>query len=165
MQIATPKIQPCLWFDGEAEEAVRLYVSVFPGARLGRITRYGEAGKEIHGKAAGTVLTVEFELAGLAFMALNGGPQFKFTEAVSFQILCDSQAEIDHFWSRLGEGGEEGHCGWLKDRFGLSWQVVPAALPQMLQDPERAGRVTQAFLQMKKFDLAALERAYAGGEG
>ena len=164
MPIAAQKITPCLWFDNEAEEAARFYVSIFANSRIGRIGRYGKAGHEIHGREAGSVMTVEFELEGQRFVALNGGPHFRFSEAISFQVHCDTQEEIDFFWSRLSEGGEEGPCGWLKDRFGLSWQVVPSALPEMLMDAdaEKSQRVTEAFLQMKKFDLAALRRAYDG---
>lgn len=165
MQIGTQRISPCLWFDTRAEEAANFYVDVFNG-RLGRIARYGKEGFEIHGRPEGMVMTVEFELAGVPFVALNGGPQFTFSEAVSFQVHCDTQAEIDHFWARLTEGGEEVQCGWLKDRFGLSWQVVPSVLPRMLLDGDAAAaqRVTRAFLQMRKFDIAALQRAYDGDE-
>ncbi|HEX9835799.1 MAG TPA: VOC family protein [Alphaproteobacteria bacterium] len=164
MPITLNKITPCLWFDSEAEEAANFYVSLFENSRIKRISRYGKEGFEVHGRPAGSVMTVEFELAGQTFTALNGGPIFKFTEAVSFQVHCATQAEIDRFWSRLSEGGQEGPCGWLKDRYGLSWQVVPAVLPEMLLDPDpaKAQRVTKAFLQMKKFDIAALERAYQG---
>jgi predicted 3-demethylubiquinone-9 3-methyltransferase (glyoxalase superfamily) len=164
MPIAAHKITPCLWFDSQAEEAARFYVSVFDNSRIGRISRYGKEGYDIHGREAGSVMTVEFELEGQRFVALNGGPHFRFSEAISFQVHCETQDEIDFFWSRLSEGGEEGPCGWLKDRFGLSWQVVPSALPEMLMDPdaEKSQRVTRAFLQMKKFDLDALRRAYAG---
>jgi predicted 3-demethylubiquinone-9 3-methyltransferase (glyoxalase superfamily) len=164
MAIAIPKILPCLWFDGHAEEAARFYVSVFKDAKLGEITRYGKEGYEIHGREAGSVMTVTFELEGQKLVVLNGGPHFRFNEAVSFQIHCDTQDEIDYFWSRLTEGGSEGLCGWLKDKFGLSWQIVPKVLIAMLTDPDTAKsqRVTTAFLQMTKFDIAALERAYAG---
>lgn len=164
MQIASQKITPCLWFDSQAEDAARLYVSIFPNSRIGRISHYCNEGQDIHGRKPGTVMTVEFELDGQRFTGLNGGPIFKFTEAVSFQVHCETQGEIDRYWEMLGEGGEEGPCGWLKDRFGLSWQVVPAILPQMLTggDAAAADRVTKAFLQMKKFDIAALRRAYDG---
>jgi predicted 3-demethylubiquinone-9 3-methyltransferase (glyoxalase superfamily) len=164
MALAARKIIPCLWFDSQAEEAARFYVSIFHKSRIGRISRYGEEGHEIHGRQAGSVMTVEFELEGQSFVALNGGPHFTFSEAISFQVHCETQEEIDFFWNRLGEGGQEGPCGWLKDRFGLSWQVVPAVLPEMLMDADaaKAQRVTKAFLQMRKFDIAALERAYAG---
>jgi predicted 3-demethylubiquinone-9 3-methyltransferase (glyoxalase superfamily) len=166
MAIAAQKITPCLWFDSQAEEAANFYVSVFDNSRIGRISRYGEEGREVHGRAAGSVMTVEFELEGQKFVGLNGGPHFTFSEAISFQVHCGTQEEIDYFWGRLSEGGEEGPCGWLKDRFGLSWQVVPAVLPQMLTDADssKAQRVTRAFLQMKKFDIAALERAYSGAQ-
>ena len=158
------RITPCLWFDTQAEEAAKFYTSVFKNSRIGRIIRYGKEGREIHGKPEGSVLTVEFELNGQPFTALNGGPVFKFNEAVSFQVHCATQEEIDYFWGKLAEGGEEGPCGWLKDRYGLSWQVVPAVLRDMLMDPdpEKVGRVTKAFLQMRKFDIAALQRAYDG---
>ena len=158
------KIAPCLWFDHEGEEAASFYVSIFPDSGIDAVSRYGKEGFEIHGKPEGTAMTVSFHLAGQSFTALNGGPQFTFSEAVSFQVDCATQAEVDHYWSRLGEGGEEGPCGWLKDRFGLSWQVVPSVLAKMLGDPDAAKRerVTKAFMQMKKFDIAALERAYEG---
>jgi predicted 3-demethylubiquinone-9 3-methyltransferase (glyoxalase superfamily) len=158
------KITPCLWFDSEAEDAARLYTSVFPDSGIDQVSRYGEEGFEHHHRPAGSVMTVVFRLAGQTFTALNGGPLFKFSEAVSFQISCDTQAEIDHYWSKLSDGGQEGPCGWLKDRFGLSWQVVPSILPAMMTDPDPAkvGRVTNAFLQMKKLDLAAIRRAYEG---
>jgi predicted 3-demethylubiquinone-9 3-methyltransferase (glyoxalase superfamily) len=158
------KITPCLWFDSQAEEAAQFYVSIFDDAGIDAVSRYGKEGFEVHGRPEGSVLTVSFRLAGQTFTALNGGPYFKFNEAISLQVFCDSQAEVDYFWSKLTEGGEEGVCGWLKDRFGLSWQVVPAVLPKMLLDPDgdKSQRVMKAYLQMKKFDLAALERAYAG---
>jgi predicted 3-demethylubiquinone-9 3-methyltransferase (glyoxalase superfamily) len=164
MPITAQKITPCLWFDSQAEEAANAYVAIFKNSRILKISRYGKEGHEIHGMKAGSVMTVEFEIEGQRLVALNGGPHFKFNEAVSFQVHCETQEEIDYFWSRLTEGGEEGPCGWLKDRFGLSWQVVPKVLPDMLMDPdsEKSGRVTKAFLKMKKFDIAALERAYEG---
>ena len=164
MPISAKMIMPCLWFDTQAEAAADHYVSIFPKSKLGKITRYGKEGKEIHGKPAGSVLTVEFEIEGVKFLALNGGPQFKFDEAVSFQVLCETQADIDYFWSKLAQGGEEGPCGWLKDKFGLSWQVVPTVLPEMLQDPNagRADRAMKAMLQMRKLDIAALQRAQNG---
>jgi len=164
MPIAASKINPCLWFDTEAEEAARFYCSIFKNSRVGTISRYGSEGKEIHGKEAGSVMAVEFELDGERFAALNGGPLFKFSEAISFQIRCDDQKEVDYFWAKLTDDGEEGPCGWLKDRYGLSWQVVPKVLFEMLVDPDQAKsqRVMRAFLQMKKFDIAALKRAYAG---
>jgi predicted 3-demethylubiquinone-9 3-methyltransferase (glyoxalase superfamily) len=159
------KITPCLWFDTQAEEAANFYTSIFPHSRIKQISRYGEAGRERHGKPPGSVMTVAFEIEGQAFLALNGGPQFKFTEAISFQVMCDTQDEIDRFWSRLSEGGQEGPCGWLKDRFGLSWQIVPSILPQMFSDTDDAktGRIMNAVMQMKKFDLEKLKRAYAAG--
>ena len=164
MPISVKAVVPCLWFNTEAEAAADHYVSIFPKSRLGNITRYGKEGNEIHGKPAGSVLTVEFEIEGLKFLALNGGPQFRFDEAVSFQILCETQADIDYFWSKLAEDSAGGQCGWLKDKFGLSWQVVPAELPEMLQDhnAENSQRVMKALLQMRKLDIAALRRAQAG---
>jgi predicted 3-demethylubiquinone-9 3-methyltransferase (glyoxalase superfamily) len=159
------KITPCLWFDTQAEEAANLYVSVFKNSRIVRVERYPEAGQEIHGKPAGSVMVVVFSLDGQEFTALNGGPQFKFDEAISFQIDCAGQEEIDYFWNRLtADGGEEGPCGWLKDKFGLSWQVVPAAVTRMLSDsdPARRNRVMDAMLKMKKPVMAEFERAFAG---
>jgi predicted 3-demethylubiquinone-9 3-methyltransferase (glyoxalase superfamily) len=158
------KITPFLWFDCEAEEAAKFYTSIFENSRITRISRYGKVGREVHGKEAGSVLTVEFEIEGQTFIALNGGPQFKFNEAVSFQVTCETQDEIDYFWSKLSEGGQEGQCGWLKDKYGLSWQVVPSALPRTLSDADSAKseRVMKALLQMKKFDLQTLEWAYTG---
>src|SRR5262249_18376873 len=158
-----PTITPCLWFDTEAEDAAKFYASIFKDAKIGKTSHFGKEGFEVHGKKAGTVMTVEFEVGGQKFVALNGGPLFKFNEAVSFQIHCDTQQEIDYFWKKLTEGGEESHCGWLKDKFGLSWQVVPRALPQMLMDEnsEKAQRVMRSMLQMRKIDLAALKEAQA----
>jgi predicted 3-demethylubiquinone-9 3-methyltransferase (glyoxalase superfamily) len=159
-------ISPCLWFDDQAEEAAKFYTGIFPNSRITNISRYGEAGHEIHGRKAGSVMAVAFELDGRSFSALNGGPQFKFSEAISFQINCKTQADVDFFWTRLSEGGDPKaqQCGWLKDKFGLSWQVVPVRLYELLSDPDRqrSGRATQAMLQMKKLDVAALERAAAG---
>ena len=152
-------IHPCLWFDDRAEEAAIFYTSVFKNSELGAITRYTDEGKEIHGQPPGSVLTVSFTINGQPFIALNGGPLFKFTEAISFQILCDTQEEIDHYWESLTREGEEGQCGWLKDKFGISWQVVPSILPELLTDPEKAGQVTAAFMQMKKFDISRLHEA------
>jgi predicted 3-demethylubiquinone-9 3-methyltransferase (glyoxalase superfamily) len=160
------RIAPCLWFDDQAEAAVGLYTAVFPNSRVLAVTRYGEAGKEIHGRAPGTVMTVAFELDGQEFTALNGGPVFRFTEAVSFQVQCDSQAEIDHYWAKLGDGGDPQarQCGWLKDKFGVSWQVVPRELPDLLTgDPARSQRVMTALLKMEKLDLDQLRRAAGGG--
>jgi predicted 3-demethylubiquinone-9 3-methyltransferase (glyoxalase superfamily) len=160
------KIAPCLWFDSQAEQAAALYTSVFKNSRITRVTRYGEAGREFHGKPPGSVMTVAFELDGQLFTALNGGPVFQFNEAISFQVICETQEEVDHFWDRLGEGGDERarQCGWFKDRFGVSWQVVPTVLLELIDDPdvEKSQRVTQAMLGMKKLDIAALKRAYAG---
>jgi predicted 3-demethylubiquinone-9 3-methyltransferase (glyoxalase superfamily) len=159
------KITPCLWFDTQAEDAANFYVSIFKNSKIKSVSRYGEEGYEIHGKKAGTVMAVEFEIDGQPFVALNGGPQFKFDEAISFQIPCETQADIDYYWERLAaDGGQESQCGWLKDKFGLSWQVVPTALIKMVSDPDsqKVQRVTKAFLQMKKFDIAALQRAYNG---
>jgi predicted 3-demethylubiquinone-9 3-methyltransferase (glyoxalase superfamily) len=164
MPIIAQRITPCLWFDTQAEEAAQFYVSIFDNSRIRSVSRYGKAGQEIHGKLPGSVMTVAFEIDGQHFVALNGGPHFKFNEAVSFQIGCETQEQIDYFWSKLTEGGQAGSCGWLKDRFGVSWQVVPTALADMLMDPdpEKTQRVTKAFLQMKKFDLAELKRVRAG---
>jgi predicted 3-demethylubiquinone-9 3-methyltransferase (glyoxalase superfamily) len=158
------KIAACLWFDNQAEEAAKFYVSVFEDSKIESVAYYGKEGVEIHGRTPGTVMTVAFRLGNQQLTALNGGPQFKFSEAVSFQVFCDTQAEVDYFWSTLSKGGSEGPCGWLKDKFGLSWQVVPSNLDAMLRDPdtEKSQRVTKAFLKMKKFDLAALKRAYEG---
>jgi predicted 3-demethylubiquinone-9 3-methyltransferase (glyoxalase superfamily) len=158
------RITPCLWFDTQAEEAANFYTSVFDNSRIKQVSRYGNAGQDVHGKAPGSVMVVEFEIDGQTFTALNGGPHFKFNEAVSFQIMCSGQEEIDHFWTKLSAGGQEGQCGWLKDRFGLSWQVVPAALPQMITNArgEQLDRLIGAVMTMKKFDVQALERARAG---
>jgi predicted 3-demethylubiquinone-9 3-methyltransferase (glyoxalase superfamily) len=164
--LSAQKINPCLWFDTEAEEAAKFYCSVFKNSRISKVSRYVNEGQEIHGKPAGSVMAVEFELDGQKFAALNGGPQFKFDEAISFQVHCKDQAEVDYFWDKLSAGGKEVACGWLKDRFGLSWQVVPGVLYDMLMDPdqEKVKRVTKAFLRMKKFDIAALKRAFDGGQ-
>src|SRR5688500_16182126 len=163
---AMPNIQriaPCLWFDDQAEGAANYYVSIFKNSRIREISRYGEAGQEIHGRKPGSVMTVEFELDGQTFTALNGGPDFKFNEAVSFQIHCDTQEEVDYHWDKLSQGGDPKaqQCGWLKDRFGLSWQVVPRLLTDMLQDHEspRAQKAMEALLRMKKIDIRELERA------
>jgi len=159
-------ITPCLWFDHQAEDAARFYTSVFKRSKITAISRYPEAGKEIHGKAPGSVMVVAFELNHQPFTALNGGPRFKFSEAVSFQIECDTQKEIDYYWEKLSAGGDPRaqQCGWLKDKFGLSWQVVPKVLPELLtdRDPVKAQRAFQAMLGMKKLDIAALQRAFAG---
>ena len=152
-----PRITPNLWFDTEGEEAARFYASVFPNSRITNVSYYGEAGP----RAAGSVLAVQFVLDGQEFTAINGGPNFKFTEAISLSIDCADQDEVDHYWSKLSEGGSEGPCGWLKDRYGLSWQVIPAALPKLLSDPDRdrAQRAMQAMLGMQKIDVAALYAA------
>ncbi len=154
------RITPNLWFDTEAEDAARFYVSVFKHARIVNVTNYTEAGP----RPAGTVMTVEFELDGQRFVGINGGPQFKFDEAVSFAIDCESQEEVEYYWERLSEGGEEGQCGWLKDRYGLSWQVVPTGMEEVFADPDpkRAERAMQAMLGMTKIDIAALRRAADG---
>ena len=155
------KIMPCLWFDDRIEDAANFYTSVFPNAKITDMSRYGDAGPMPKGK----VLTVMFELEGQQFMALNGGPQFKFTEAVSFFVKCKDQKEVDYYWNKLtADGGAESQCGWLKDKFGLSWQIVPDALSRYLTDRDaaKANRVMQAMLKMKKIDIAALEKAHAG---
>ncbi len=153
-----PKITPFLWFDDQAEEAAKFYASIFKRSKIGKMTRYGNAGP----RPAGTVMTVPFRLDGQAFIALNGGPQFTFTEAVSFVVNCETQEEIDYFWEKLSAGGEEVQCGWLKDKYGLSWQIVPTALSKMLQDrdPAKANRVMSAMLQMVKIDINRLKQAY-----
>ncbi|MBM3121597.1 MAG: VOC family protein [Chloroflexi bacterium] len=155
------KITPFLWFDSQAEDAANLYVSLFPDSKVTGVSRYGD-GMPL---PKGTVMSVTFRLAGQEFMALNGGPAFKFTEAISFFVNCETQEEIDRLWSKLTEGGEPSQCGWLKDRFGLSWQIVPDVLGELIgdPDPEKAGRATQAMLKMGKLDIAELKRAHAGG--
>lgn len=162
----TQKIAPCLWFDDQAEEAAGFYTGIFPNSKIVNISRYGEAGYEIHGKPAGTVLTVAFELDGQSFTALNGGPVFKFNEAISFQINCETQEEVDYYWEKLSAGGDETaqQCGWLKDKYGVSWQVVPSVLIEMLNDADRkkSDRTMGAMLRMKKLDIAELKRAFAG---
>jgi len=165
--MATPqRITPCLWFDDQGEEAARFYVGIFPNSRITAITRYGEAGFEIHHRPAGSVMTVQFELDGQPFTALNGGPAFTFNEAVSFQVSCASQEEIDYYWEKLSAGGDPGAqvCGWLKDRFGLSWQVIPEGMDEMFADENSPGaqRAMEAMLKMKKLEIAELRRAYAG---
>ena len=154
------KITPFLWFDGNAEEAMNFYTSIFKNAKVGNVSRYGEAGPG----PAGSVLTASFELEGLQFTALNGGPHYKFSEAVSFHVACESQEEVDYFWDGLGAGGRIQQCGWLKDKFGVSWQIVPTALPRLLGNPDRAkaSRVMQAMLQMNKLDIATLHAAHEG---
>jgi predicted 3-demethylubiquinone-9 3-methyltransferase (glyoxalase superfamily) len=153
------KLTPCLWFDTEGEEAARFYTSVFPNSKIVDTARYGSAGP----RPEGTVMTVSFELDGQKFLALNGGPEFTFNEAISFQVDCKTQEEVDAFWSELSEGGEEGPCGWLKDKYGVSWQIVPTVLPELLSDPDRekSQRVMAAMLTMRKIEIDALERAAA----
>jgi predicted 3-demethylubiquinone-9 3-methyltransferase (glyoxalase superfamily) len=156
-------VVPCLWFDSQAEEAATFYTTVFKNSRLGRIARYTDAGREVHGRPSGSAMTVEFELEGISFTALNGGPHFKFTEAISFQVMCETQEEVDYFWEKLSEGGDPKaqQCGWLKDRFGLSWQVVPSVLGELMRGPG-GGKAMTALLKMKKLDIAELRKA-AGG--
>lgn len=165
--MATPfTITPCLWFDGNGLEAANFYVSIFPNSKIVDESRYSDAGKEIHKRPSGSVMTVAFELNGQRFTALNGGPHFKFNEAISFQLACESQKEIDYYWTKLGEGGDPKaqQCGWVKDKFGVSWQIFPKQLTQMLADSnsEKSQRAMKAMLAMKKMDLAALQRAYEG---
>jgi predicted 3-demethylubiquinone-9 3-methyltransferase (glyoxalase superfamily) len=159
------KITPFLWFDDQAEEAAKFYTSIFKNSKIGEIVRYGEAGEKAAGRPAGSVMTVEFEIEGQKFVALNGGPVFKFNESISFVVNCETQQEVDYFWEKLtSDGGQEIECGWLKDKFGLSWQVVPAVLIEMLHDEDavKAERVMKAMLQMQKIDIAKLKAAYAG---
>jgi len=153
-----PKITPFLWFDDKAEEAMNFYTSIFKNSKAGRVTRYGEAGPG----EKGTVMTAAFQLDGQEFMALNGGPLFKFTEAISFFVNCETQEEVDELWEKLSEGGKKDRCGWLKDQYGLSWQIIPAALMQMLQDKdaEKSKRVMNAMLKMDKIDIKTLQQAY-----
>ncbi len=157
-------ISTCLWFDSEAEEAAKFYTSIFKNSKILKITHYGEAGFEVHHRPAGSVLTVVFELNGQRFMALNGGPVFKFNEAVSLVVNCKTQDELDYYWAKLSEGGDKSaqQCGWLKDRYGLSWQIVPSALEEMMSDsdPVKSNKVMEALLQMKKLDISTLEKAY-----
>ena len=155
-------ITACLWFDDKAEEATKFYTSIFKNSKVGRITRYGEAGAKVSGRPLGSVMTATFEIEGQEFMALNGGPLFKFSEAISFIVNCETQQEIDELWEKLSDGGEKGVCGWLKDKYGLSWQIVPTMLAKMMQDrdSEKTNRVMQAILQMKKLDMKRLKEAY-----
>jgi len=155
----TNKITICLWFDNQAEEAAIFYTTVFKNSKIESITRYGKEGFEFHGQQEGTVMTINFNVNGQSFTALNGGPLFKFNESVSFQVFCESQEEIDDYWDKLTAGGEESQCGWLKDKFGVSWQIIPDILPVLLKDPAKAGKVTNAFMQMKKFDISKLLNA------
>ncbi|HEY7573133.1 MAG TPA: VOC family protein [Nitrososphaeraceae archaeon] len=160
------KIIPCLWFDDKAEEAAKFYASIFKNSKIGDVTYYGKEGYEIHGGKEGSVLTMEFEIEGQKFVGLNGGPVFKFNEAISFQIHCETQEEVDYYWNKLSEGGDEKaqQCGWLKDKYGVSWQVVPIALIQMLKDKrtEKSERVMKVMLQMHKLDIKTLKQAYEG---
>jgi predicted 3-demethylubiquinone-9 3-methyltransferase (glyoxalase superfamily) len=164
----TPRIRPCLWFADQGEEAARFYTGIFPNSRIVATTHYGEAGVEVHQRPAGSVMTVTFELDGQQFTALNGGPIFTFNEAVSLEVHCKDQEEVDYYWERLGEGGDPAarQCGWLKDRYGVSWQVIPTAMERMFEDPASPAtqRAMNAMLQMKKLDIHELERAYAGAE-
>lgn len=159
-----PTITPCLWFDNNAEEAVNFYTSIFKHSKIGRVNRYGEDGAKASGRPEGTVMTLEFQLDGRDFVALNGGPVFTFNEAISFQVYCQTQEEVDHYWNQLSKGGdlEAQQCGWLKDKYGVSWQIVPSVLIEMLQDtdPAKTNRVMNAVLQMKKIDIKGLEQAY-----
>ncbi len=159
-----PKLTPCLWFDGNAEEAAERYVAIFKNSKITGITHYGDAGAEASGMPKGTVMTVAFELEGQPFLALNGGPEFTFSPAISFIVNCGSQGELDEFWEKLSEGGEIQECGWLTDKFGVSWQIVPSELNTMLQDPDprKPERVMQALFRMKKLDIGALKRAFDG---
>ena len=158
------KISPCLWFDDQGEEAAKFYTSIFKDSKIGDVTRYGKEGYEIHGREEGTVMTVEFEIEGQKFLALNGGPIFKFNEAISFQVYCETQEEVDYYWEKLTEGGDEKaqQCGWLKDKYGVSWQIVPNILIKMLKDKdsEKSQRVMKAMLQMHKLDISTLKKAY-----
>jgi predicted 3-demethylubiquinone-9 3-methyltransferase (glyoxalase superfamily) len=160
------KITPCLWFNNQAEEAANFYTSIFKNSKIGNISRYGKEGYEIHGREAGTVLTVDFEIEGQRFTGLNGGPVFKFNEAISFVVQCKTQKEVDYYWEKLSEGGDKRaqQCGWLKDKYGVSWQIVPAVLGEMLKDkdPGKSDRVMKSLLQMKKIDIEELKRAYKG---
>jgi predicted 3-demethylubiquinone-9 3-methyltransferase (glyoxalase superfamily) len=158
------KISPCLWFDDQGEEAAKFYTSIFKDSKIGDVTRYGKEGYEIHGREEGTVMTVEFEIEGQKFLALNGGPIFKFNEAISFQVYCETQEEVDYYWEKLSEGGDEKaqQCGWLKDKYGVSWQIVPTILIKMLKDndSEKSQKVMKAMLQMHKLDISTLRKAY-----
>lgn len=158
------KMKICLWFDSEAEEAARFYVSIFQDSGIGAISRFGKEGFEIHGKPEGTAMTVDFTLNGMDFTALNGGPKFKFNEAVSVIVYCDTQDEIDHYWGNLTKDGEEGPCGWLKDKYGVSWQITPSVLPKYLSDEDikAKSRVEQIAFQMKKFEISKLRDAFEG---
>ena len=158
------KIIPCLWFDDKAEEAAKFYASIFKNSKIGDVSRYGKEGYEFHGKEDGMVMTVDFEIEGQKYVALNGGPIFKFNEAISFQVHCETQKEVDYYWEKLSEGGDEKaqQCGWLKDKYGVSWQIVPVVLTKMLQDKDakKSQRVMKALLQMRKLDIQTLTQAY-----
>jgi predicted 3-demethylubiquinone-9 3-methyltransferase (glyoxalase superfamily) len=159
------KITPFLWFDSNAEEAVNFYISIFKNCKVAKVTRYDEASSKAAGRPEGSVMTMEFQLEGQNFVAINGGPHFKFTEAISFVVDCGSQEEVDYFWEKLtADGGQESQCGWLKDKYGLSWQITPRVLIEMIgdKDPQKAQRVMEAMLQMKKIDIATLKQAYEG---
>jgi predicted 3-demethylubiquinone-9 3-methyltransferase (glyoxalase superfamily) len=158
-------IKPCLWFDSNAEEAAKFYTSVFPKSKIGKIARYDDESAKRMGRPQGSVLTVEFVLGGRPFFALNGGPVFKFTEAISFSVSCETQREVDYYWKKLSAGGQESQCGWLKDKFGVSWQIVPSILGKYLtdRDPEKAARVMHAMMQMGKLDIKKLKQAYQAG--
>lgn len=162
----TQRIAPCLWFDDQAEAAARFYAAIFRNSKIVSIARYGEAGREIHRRPPGSVMTVAFELDGQLLTALNGGPVFKFNKAISLQVYCDTQEEVDYYWEKLSRGGDEKaqQCGWLKDKYGVSWQVVPSVLPDLIKDPDsdKSQRAMAAVLRMKKIDIAELKRAYAG---
>jgi len=158
------KITTFLWYDDKAEEAANFYVSLFKNSKIGKISRYSDAGQEVHGRAAGSVMVVTFELDGREFSALNGGPHFKFTEAISLRVNCESQAEVDKLWEKLSAGGEKSQCGWLKDKYGVSWQIVPESLEELLSDKDarKSQRVMESLLQMKKLDIKTLKKVYAG---
>ena len=157
------KITPCLWFDHQAEEAAAFYCSVFKNSKINKTTRYDAESSKAAGRPAGTVMTVEFELEGQQFVAINGGPHFKFTEAISFVVNCETQAEVDYFWEKLSDGGQKSQCGWLKDKYGLSWQVVPTIMGELFDgDPEKSKRAMHAMLQMTKLDINALKQAAEG---
>lgn len=155
------KLSICLWFDSEAEQAAKFYTSIFQDGKIGKIARFAGVGQEIHGKPEGSVMTVNFTLNGMDFIALNGGPDFKFNESISICVYCEVQEEIDYFWDKLTEGGEESYCGWLKDKYGVSWQIIPSVLEEMLSDSDLAKvqKVTEAFMQMRKFDISKLYEA------
>jgi predicted 3-demethylubiquinone-9 3-methyltransferase (glyoxalase superfamily) len=160
----TQRITPFLWFDNQAEESVKFYTSIFKDSKIESVSRYTEAGQETHGRPPGTAMTVSFQLEGQDFTALNGGPLFTFTGAISFVVSCEGQEEVDYFWEKLSEGGKKSNCGWLKDKFGLSWQIVPTVLSDLFSsgDAETSGRVMNAMLQMDKLDIQTLQQAYAG---